>query len=575
MKKTLNINLAGLVFDIDEDAYIILKEYLDAISRHFEKNAGRDEIIADIENRIAEDFSQKRTSSKESITKDDVESVIHTMGRVEDFSSEDEDDTKNKKQETSSNYSSARARRLYRDTDNAILGGVASGIAKYFDVDPVLIRVLFVVFTFAGGFAIPLYIILWIITPKAETPLQKAEMSGEPITIKTIEKQVKEVVAEGKEKIQQMQKKNFGEKFAGFTKEVGTSAGRVFGRFFQIIGAIIGFFLSIGGFLGIIGLGIGVGILVVHRNSPELGVQIHNYISVHDFLLTAIFLTGAVFFPLLGVFLLGVRLMRQKPMMNGAIIALFILFWGASLIGSGVMIGKYAPVIEQMKTDAQVVGETKTISYDLADFHSVEASGNHVIRLVQGEKYSVVATGPENYLETVDVQRDADTLRIGYKERKIFCLFCHDGRVTITVTAPNFDTLEFHGATSASTEKIMNPGTMHVELSGASSFEGMLEAKQLELRESGASKITLTGKSESGEFEISGASQIDASQFLLQTLQLELNGASKAKVNVSQTLGGELSGASKLEYWGSPLVNNIELHGASKIENRTTTTTVE
>ena len=284
MKKTLNINLAGLVFDIDEDAYMLLKEYLDDIARHFEKNAGREEIIADIENRIAEDFSQKRNSSKESITKDDVESVIHTMGRVEDFSSDDDEEIKNKKQETYSN-SSPRARRLYRDTDNAILGGVASGIAKYFDVDPVLVRVLFVVFTFAGGFAIPLYIILWIITPKAETPLQKAEMSGEPITIKTIEKQVKEVVAEGKEKIQQMQKKNFGEKFAGFSREVGTSAGRVFGRFFQIIGAIIGFFLSVGGFAGIVGLGIGVGILLVHRTSPELGVQIHNYIPVPDFLL--------------------------------------------------------------------------------------------------------------------------------------------------------------------------------------------------------------------------------------------------------------------------------------------------
>ena len=284
MKKTLNINLAGLVFDIDEDAYMLLKEYLDDIARHFEKNAGREEIIADIENRIAEDFSQKRNSNKESITKDDVESVIHTMGRVEDFSSDDDEEIKNKKQETYSN-SSPRARRLYRDTDNAILGGVASGIAKYFDVDPVLVRVLFVVFTFAGGFAIPLYIILWIITPKAETPLQKAEMSGEPITIKTIEKQVKEVVAEGKEKIQQMQKKNFGEKFAGFSREVGTSAGRVFGRFFQIIGAIIGFFLSVGGFAGIVGLGIGVGILLVHRTSPELGVQIHNYIPVPDFLL--------------------------------------------------------------------------------------------------------------------------------------------------------------------------------------------------------------------------------------------------------------------------------------------------
>ena len=571
MKKTLNINLAGLVFDIDEDAYMLLKEYLDAIARHFEKNAGREEIIADIENRIAEDFSQKRNSNKESITKDDVESVIHTMGRVEDFSSDDDEEIKNKKQETYSN-SSPRARRLYRDTDNAILGGVASGIAKYFDVDPVLVRVLFVVFTFAGGFAIPLYIILWIITPKAETPLQKAEMSGEPITIKTIEKQVKEVVAEGKEKIQQMQKKNFGSRFAGFSREVGTSAGRVFGRFFQIIGAIIGFFLSVGGFAGIVGLGIGVGILLVHRTSPELGVQIHNYIPVPDFLLGVMFITGAIFFPLLGIFLFGVRLMRKKPMINSVLIVLFTLFWAASLIGSGVMISKFVPQIEKMKADAQVVGETKTISYDFANFDSVVASGNHVIHLVQGEKYSVVATGPENYLNEVEMELDANTLRVGHKDIHPFCLFCEFGRVEIMITSPQFKNLEFHGATTANSEGIKTPDTLSLTLNGASTFAGKVEAKHFDLFENGASKIQLSGTSETAEFEVSGASQIDAFEFALTNLDIEMHGASKAKVNVSQLIKGKISGASHLEYQGAANADSVEVNGASRVENTATTT---
>ncbi len=201
MKKTISINLGGLVFNVDEDAYQVLKNYLDSISEHFKNEIGNEEIIADIENRFAEEFNQKRTGSKEAITLTDVNAIIKTLGSTEDFTSEKTEQAETAHEENTTTPPKGAARRLYRDTDNAMLGGVASGIANYFGTDTVWIRISFVVFSFAWGFAIPLYILLWIITPKAETAAQRAEMKGEPLTIKAIEEHVKNMIAEGKDKL--------------------------------------------------------------------------------------------------------------------------------------------------------------------------------------------------------------------------------------------------------------------------------------------------------------------------------------------------------------------------------------
>ncbi len=206
MKKTLNINLAGLVFTMDEDAYTILKNYLDSISAHFEKNEGKEEILSDIENRIAENFSAHKNPSKQVIVIEDVQKVIERMGRVEDFFSE-EQSKQNTTQEKYESGNNSAPRRLYRDVQHGIIGGVASGISHYFGIDVTVVRVLFVVLTFFAGITIPVYLLLWIITPKAETFSQKAEMLGKNMTLKDIEEHVKEIIEEGKTRIQSLRKK--------------------------------------------------------------------------------------------------------------------------------------------------------------------------------------------------------------------------------------------------------------------------------------------------------------------------------------------------------------------------------
>lgn len=191
MNKTVTINLSGIVFHIDENAYEQLKQYLDRLKGHFSATQGRDEIIADIEGRLAEMFSEKVGDSKNVIMMEDVKQVIDAMGRPEDIVS-DEDEKKEAPKAESATYYESVHKRFFRNPEDKVLGGVASGIAAYFDLDPVWIRLAFVLMVLAGASGILIYIILWIIIPEAKSASDKLQMRGERVNIQNIEKNVRE-----------------------------------------------------------------------------------------------------------------------------------------------------------------------------------------------------------------------------------------------------------------------------------------------------------------------------------------------------------------------------------------------
>jgi phage shock protein PspC (stress-responsive transcriptional regulator) len=196
MKKTISINISQRIFNIDEDAYEVLKKYLGDIEARYRQEVGKDEIIEDIESRIAEELEKLSSAHKKVIILSDVETVIRVLGRVEDFDTA----TSVSIHEATPQSTDTSHKRLYRNGEDTVFAGVASGLAIYFGLDVVLVRLLFVICIFAGGFSIPLYIILWIITPKAITPAQKAEMRGEPLTLQKIVNEVKESVENGKKR---------------------------------------------------------------------------------------------------------------------------------------------------------------------------------------------------------------------------------------------------------------------------------------------------------------------------------------------------------------------------------------
>ena len=165
MKKTYNINLGGIVFHIDEDAYDLLDKYLSNLRIHFSKEEGAEEIVHDMELRISELFSERLCEKKQVITLTDVEEIIAQMGKPEEFAEEEttQDAHIYNKEEKA-------PKRLFRDPDNKVIGGVCSGIAAYFGWDVTILRIVLIVlaipFITNGALGIVLaYIIAWIIIP--------------------------------------------------------------------------------------------------------------------------------------------------------------------------------------------------------------------------------------------------------------------------------------------------------------------------------------------------------------------------------------------------------------------------
>lgn len=200
MKKVININLGGLPYIIDEDAYIYLNNYLESIRTHFSYSEGCDEIMYDIELRLSELF-QEQMKAKQIITMTELESAIEVMGTPEEFGAEsnsifDETSHQNHNHHKTDYKYIKTGKRFFRNPDEKVVGGVCSGLAAYLGIsDPLWIRILFVMFMFTG-FGVFGYFLLMFIVPEAKTSADKLAMKGEPINIENIAKTVENEINE-------------------------------------------------------------------------------------------------------------------------------------------------------------------------------------------------------------------------------------------------------------------------------------------------------------------------------------------------------------------------------------------
>lgn len=213
MNKIFNVNLGGYPFTIDEDAYHAINKYLGAIQAHFADSEGCDEILDDIEARIAELFTEYLAGAS-IVTIKEYNSVVKVMGRPEDFGAEVDEDfdsatiTDTPKSSKKGKYSHIKpGKRLFRDTEDKVIGGVCSGVSAYFGIaDPLWVRLGFLVLIFIGGISVLLYPILWAIVPPAKTAGDKLKMKGEPATVSNIAKTVEEELTDLSNKISEMSK---------------------------------------------------------------------------------------------------------------------------------------------------------------------------------------------------------------------------------------------------------------------------------------------------------------------------------------------------------------------------------
>ena len=331
MNKTVNINLGGMFFHIDEDAYQKLTRYFDAIKRSLNNSSGQDEIIKDIEMRVSELLNEKQKSDKHVVGLKDVDEVITVMGQPEDYIIEDE----NTSNQNSSNFNntSTRSRKLYRDKDKGMLGGVASGLGYYFGIETVWIRIVLLLLVFAGfGTGILAYIILWIVTPEAITTSEKLEMTGEPVNISNIEKKVREEFENVSEKFKNADYDKYGNQIKTGANKVGSSLGDFIMTVFKIFAKFLGVILIMTGLITLLFLLIGVFTLGSNAviDFPWQGfVEAGNYTDypIWSFGLLMFFAVGIPFFflTLLGFKLLAPGMKSIGSIAKYTLLALWII----------------------------------------------------------------------------------------------------------------------------------------------------------------------------------------------------------------------------------------------------------
>jgi len=244
MKKTLQIHIGGRQIHIDEDGYNQLNHYLESLKSHFaaEGDSGK-EIVEDIEQRIAELLENKITENKQAISLEDVQETIGILGKVEDFvyngqSSEESEYT---------HYERRENRRFFRDGENSYLGGVASGLGEYFDIDPLWIRLAFLALVFLKGVGILIYAILWIVVPKARSTAEKLQMRGKPVNLSTIKDSVNAEYDKVKSSVSGFSKSPAADGTRNALENLMRAIGLVILAIFKfIIGAIGVLFLIIG-----------------------------------------------------------------------------------------------------------------------------------------------------------------------------------------------------------------------------------------------------------------------------------------------------------------------------------------
>lgn len=350
MNKTVNINLAGVFFHIDEDAYLKLQRYLDAIKRSFTDSQGRSEIISDIEARIAELFSERVQNDKQVIRIKEVDEVISIMGQPEDYLVDDEifEDNPQSAYERKSSVS----KKLFRDRNNSYIAGVASGLGHYLGIDAVWIRLIWILFTIgSGGTFIFIYILFWVLVPEAKTTAEKIMMTGEPVNISNIEKKIKDGFETVSETVSGVAKnvsdaaKNVdfqkqGSKIKSTSKSFFDTIAEIIMFFFKIFAKFVGIILIIVGASTIIALIIGwfsVGVAnIVHIPGMDL-VDIANSGNSPIWLasLLAFFAIGIPFFFL---FYLGLKILINNLKSIGNIAKFTLLgLWLFSIIGLVIM----------------------------------------------------------------------------------------------------------------------------------------------------------------------------------------------------------------------------------------------
>ncbi|MGB0887751.1 MAG: PspC domain-containing protein [Vicingaceae bacterium] len=330
MNQTVTINISGVVFHIDVDAYENLKKYLNKIKSYFKDSEESEEIMTDIEARIAELFNEKITSDNQVIQSKDVEEVITVMGKPEQYIDEDEEPVAEKTHTKQRTYTTAK--KLFRDPDDRMIGGVASGIAAYFGIDALWIRLFFVI-AIISGFGVVLYLILWMIMPEAKTSSDKLQMRGQPVNIDNIGKTFKDEANKVSDQLRS-NGQQYGKKAESAVGALFNFLGQILKGVFKVLGKVFGvLFLLVGTFMlvGLLGMLFGSETIFSITSDGVFSIASNEFfnlifISEDQFHIAIIGAAITVGLPIIMLIYAGANLLFKVKTHAGVSIGLFVLW---------------------------------------------------------------------------------------------------------------------------------------------------------------------------------------------------------------------------------------------------------
>lgn len=473
--------MGGRVFAIEDDAYERLNGYLAEIRDVFAHYPDATEIVADMEDRMADQFEGQGTSSAKYITLLNIENLIATMGSAEDLrKTVSAEEHQNQPVMNTDNV----PRKLFRNPDDKILLGVCSGLAAYFGIDPVFIRLAFVIGTFLGGSGILLYIVLYLIMPEAKTTTEKMAMRGEPITLAGVVEQVKTEFSEEKNEARLAAvKKNFHETSQKiFTNNPSSLLGKVgralkrimyflveivrrfLERVLPICIRIIGIFVLLAG-LGLLFAPITFGTFLLTNSVAALGPWASIVTGTLLVLLTVLaVVAGSI--PATLIVVLGVSMLRYKNTFPKRLSIALIVVWICILGTLGVAVVSHLPRWNDTY-ERQNISTTRTIPLT-GSFNKISVDDNYYhLRIVSGPTTSLRLSGTADELQKVVTEVRNNELHIATRQKNRWQLVTNSFLPEVIITVPNFEQITINGHSTAEISGLQQPSISIIANSGS------------------------------------------------------------------------------------------------------------
>ncbi len=523
--KTTPVSINGAVFHMTESAYQMFSDYLKSVQKHFSKHEGRDEIVTDLESRMAEHFAEGISPGKQVLLKKDIEALIEVMGRVEDFEAEEA-------QEEKEGESGPKIKKhFYRDPDKRVIAGVCSGLANYFQVDVRLFRLLFFVSIFFGGLGIFAYGLLWIFVAEAQTTAEKEAMTGYKFDLAAIAKDV-----EGKVKDIKMPE-GLDRKIGGIFKGLGqlvTALVEFVLKFILFILKIVSIFVTPILILATVAFTLMMLALAFHLYPYFIQLPLDALTSRASFylFLMGVYMAGlVVFIALISVFMSPIK--KRWLFTAGKGVALISLFLVGGLITALGALDLAPRAREVMQKELNNESKEIQIFDQIPSFDYIYIQ--HPVRqatVVPGEKYKIEIKS--SFCEGLfEPQVIGVTLEIKRKKILPFNPLCEAAGMDVVITAPDFETLSAWDS-SVITVKDFDFRVLNL---------GLYDNNQLHLE---------GGNAEALNAYISGSSLILGLPFKVKEAYIDAFDNSMVELSVTDSLYGRAYDSSVIRYKGNP-----------------------